>query len=129
METKCMELKPCPDCTRDWGVRDERTNRFEMREAHFCGTCGRPIKGYEPPNEPLTLDELWEMDGEPVWCVDGSGNSCWCLVNYHDGLMHCCDKETGFWDGDFYGMGGDGQHGLHKVGWLAYRHKPEKGTP
>ena len=21
-----------------------------------------------PPNEPLTLDELREMDGEPVWC-------------------------------------------------------------
>ena len=22
-----------------------------------------------PPNEPLTLDELREMDGEPVWCL------------------------------------------------------------
>lgn len=24
---------------------------------------------YEPPNDPLTLDELREMDGEPVWGV------------------------------------------------------------
>lgn len=25
---------------------------------------------YEPPNEPLTLDELLQMDGEPVWVVE-----------------------------------------------------------
>ena len=47
-----MELKSCPDCNREWGVCDEVTNRFEMREARFCGTCGRPINGNEPPNEP-----------------------------------------------------------------------------
>ena len=22
-----------------------------------------------PPNDPLTLDELWEMDGQPVWII------------------------------------------------------------
>lgn len=34
-----------------------------------------------PPNEPLTLEELREMDG-PVWCackpIEG-GNGYWCL--------------------------------------------------
>lgn len=34
----------------------------------------------------LTLEELRGMDGEPVWCVDGHGNACWCLVNCDDGL-------------------------------------------
>ncbi len=33
----------CRDCGREWGVLDDRTNRFEMRERHFCGSCGRPL--------------------------------------------------------------------------------------
>ena len=37
-----------------------------------------------PPNEPLTLDELREMD-EPVWCsckpIEG-GNGYWCLCKH-----------------------------------------------
>lgn len=38
----------------------------------------------DPPNEPLTLDELREMDG-PVWVackpIEG-GNGYWCLCRY-----------------------------------------------
>lgn len=37
-----------------------------------------------PPNEPLTLDDLREMDA-PVWCsckpIEG-GNGYWCLCRY-----------------------------------------------
>lgn len=37
-----------------------------------------------PPNEPLTLEELREMDG-PVWCackpIEG-GNGYWCLCQH-----------------------------------------------
>ena len=35
-----------------------------------------------PPNDPLTLEELREMDGEPVWItkMDGSGG-VWMLVD------------------------------------------------
>ena len=33
-----------------------------------------------PPNEPLTLEELREMDGEPVWWDDGEG-SCWGIIS------------------------------------------------
>ena len=33
-----------------------------------------------PPNEPLTLDELREMDGEPAWWDDGDG-SCWGIIS------------------------------------------------
>ena len=33
-----------------------------------------------PPNEPLTLDELREMDGEPAWWDDGYG-SCWGIIS------------------------------------------------
>lgn len=32
------------------------------------------------PNEPLTLEELREMDGEPAWWDDGDG-SCWGIIS------------------------------------------------
>lgn len=79
-----------------------------------------------PPNDPLTLDELREMDGEPVWCVNGLGTQRWCLVNCDDEILCCYDSETGLWDGCFYEMTGDGEQGLHPMGWLAYRRKPEE---
>ena len=34
-----------------------------------------------PPNEPLTLDELREMDGEPVWVDD---KKTWALLQVWD---------------------------------------------
>ena len=33
-----------------------------------------------PPNEPLTLKQLREMDGEPAWWDDGDG-SCWGIIS------------------------------------------------
>ena len=43
----------------------------------------------EKPTEPLTLDELQEMDGEPVWWDDGYW-SCWGIVTV---------DTDGFWAG------------------------------
>lgn len=39
------------------------------------------------PNEPLTLEELWEMDGQPVWVEDVKH---WALIDIGKG---------GQWDG------------------------------
>lgn len=77
-----------------------------------------------PPNEPLTPDELREMDGEPVWCK-------WLLSE--DRAI-----EQGKW---FIVISGDkegleikrpAEYGCHfcKIDdcgktWLAYRHPPE----
>jgi hypothetical protein len=80
------------------------------------------LRRAQPANEPLTLDELREMDGEPVWCADGEGHSCYCLVNAES--EDCIDNECGAWCFEFYGMTGDGENGLHNMGWLAYAHKP-----
>ena len=67
-------------------------------------------------NEPLTLDELRQMDGEPVWVqspgvpeygrwaiVEGVGENC--LFLHDDFTCHDYGKT-----------------------WLAYRQKPEEGT-
>ena len=70
-----------------------------------------------PPNPPLTLEELREMDGEPVWvefpkCPEASG---WMLVSVnrhcvYDGLLGDCDFEN-----------------CGKA-WLAYRRRLKEGT-
>ena len=74
--------------------------------------------------EPLTLDELREMGGEPVWIVEDPDWGHWELSADADDYV--ADR-----DADFYGMkhnDPDGRYGLHKLGWLAYRQKPEDGT-
>lgn len=77
-------------------------------------------------HEPLTLEELREMNGEPVWCVDGSGNETWGLVDMSYSHIDVIDHDSGSWRGEFYNMRGDGKNGLHRIGWLAYRHKPKE---
>ena len=100
----------------------------------FCPKCGTlvSIAGCEsledaiaawntrtaPANPPLTPDELREMDGEPVWCVDdGRGNlpdlTGWYLVDaVSEGLISVKGICVGF--AKF-----DGRCGI-------YRHKPER---
>lgn len=69
----------------------------------------------EPPNNPLTLEELREMDGEPVWVVIAG-------MGRYAVIQHCGEWSTKFTDGmeppnDRYG-----------TYWLAYRRKLEEGT-
>ena len=73
-------------------------------------------------NEPLTLDELRKMDGEPVWIVEYPDWGHWELSA--DAEDYVTDREL-----SFYGMKHNdpaGRYGLHKLGWLAYRQKPEE---
>ena len=67
-----------------------------------------------PPNEPLTLKELREMDDEPVWCCpkNDSAKGSWMIVGPNG-----CENITSFAIYDDYG-----------TGWLAYRRPPE-GSP
>ena len=73
------------------------------------------------PNEPLTLEQLREMDGEPVWIVEHPDWGHWELSA--DAEDYIADR-----DQDLYGLKHDdpaGQCGLHVLGWLAYRRPPE----
>ena len=74
-----------------------------------------------PPNEPLTLEQLREMSGEPVWIVEHPDWGHWELSA--DAEDYIADR-----DQDLYGLKHDdpaGQCGLHVLGWLAYRRTPE----
>ena len=69
-------------------------------------------------SEPLTLEELREMDGQPVW-VELIGlkrpSACY-LLNLRD--KEAVNKRGGFVSLIYYGDT-----------WLAYRRKPEEGRP
>ena len=73
-----------------------------------------------PPNEPLTLEQLREMDGEPVWIVDvgphkwyGPG---WAIVDRNNCLVRTAKN----WNPVFFERYGER--------WLAYCRPPEGET-
>lgn len=68
--------------------------------------------------EPLTLDELRKMDGEPVYCVEITGREEW-LFRRDGGFA---DMYGEFTSDDF--MSWDNYGKL----WWCYRQKPEEGT-
>lgn len=68
------------------------------------------------PNEPLTLEELREMDGQPVWCQPDEGVGCWVLVTVRASKMVVRDQ---------YGMTGDVEVWM-KRGERYYRRPPKE---
>lgn len=99
---KREELEPCKSCAKAYSDSEGQSlPGYTM--ANFCSHCGRRLDGKwsfydgEPsiggerpitptPNDPLTLEELREMDGEPVWLVftpdaDEESLAMWALVS------------------------------------------------
>lgn len=63
--------------------------------------------------QPLTLDELRRMDGEPVWVEEhGATAGEWCIVN---SAKQCVTEKNGdvYYFFEYEGV------------WIAYRHKQE----
>lgn len=73
-----------------------------------------------PPNDPLTLEQLLEMDGEPVWVVNSPAkrtdgfNDEWAIVSTRRNDAESVGTIYHFENYEDY--------------WLAYRRKPEEGT-
>ena len=91
-------------------------NYKPFREAAELAIAALRTQADTPPNDPLTPEEMREMDGEPV-CITpaGGGKYVWVLV---DEKYEVCRDAYGclivFED-------------LCKT-WLAYRRRPEEGT-
>lgn len=68
----------CPLCT---------DGAYSTMGGMLFDTAEDAISALSPPNESLTLDELREMDGEPVWVEDVKH---WALIDIEKG---------GKWDG------------------------------
>lgn len=143
------ELKPCPICEGRFQPFVDNYGKY----AAYCTECGmyfgvalecgvelhdgwkaqfknekaltdalnRRAQPAQPANKPLTLEELRGMDGEPVWIVAHPDWGHWEMSE--DAADYFEDR-----DEDFYGMTYNdpaGRYGLHALGWLAYRRKPE----
>ena len=83
----------------------------ERFEVVFDDNCAQPA------NEPLTLEQLREMHGKPVWVVPAKGVAKWYLVDVANDCCSTCDMDVV--DFELYGSQDT------SYGWLAYRRKPE----
>ena len=90
-------------------------------DAFYCSKCGgffkqATVMECNDLNDPLTLDELRQMDGEPVYCVEITGREEW-LFRRDGGFA---DMYGEFTSDDF--MVWDNYGKL----WWCYRQKPEE---
>ena len=80
----------------DWAAKD-RVDSSSLRASQhgrYADALDMAISALSPPNEPLTLEELREMDGEPVWVTP---TGFWALVISKRGQrvqLMCSDGET-----------------------------------
>ena len=82
------------------------------------GPCDHRQEPVANRNEPLTLDELRRMEGQPVYIVENT--EYWAIVNSFD--------QAGVYLLSYGNPDDYGYFGLYGKTWLAYRHKPEEGT-
>ena len=99
-----------PDWIEEFGTRPRKVGASEYWD-------DKAVQMPLLPNAPLTLEELREMDGEPVYMVDLTGRTLW-------NQWIIFENST---DDGFIPMGG-GWFGAENYGktWLTYRRKPEE---
>ena len=123
------------DCQQEaiaaWNRRaDARQLALKTGVCPMCEDCpdGCPVETpndsrNKPENEPLTQDELKQMEGEPVWIVtlDGTDEPRWEIVVSAGkcGVDLICVL-NGFETRDY------ADFDLYNDTWLAYRNKPVK---
>ena len=106
------------------GFEGESAWQDAVNEACRMGAAALRELDAKENQKPLTLEELRQMNGEPVWIVEDPDWGHWELAE--DAEDYLMDR-----DEDFYGMKHNdslGRFGLHVLGWLAYRHKPKEET-
>ena len=97
---------------------EENCENQYTRMAVFGIMQSMPTVDYQKtPNEPLTLEQLREMDGEPVWVVPRGTHEkdepMWCVLESPMALIPGVD----YWSWDFDG---------YAETWIAYR-RPLEG--
>ena len=95
-------------------------------DVFYCSKCGgffkqATVMECNDLNEPLTLDELRKMDGEPVWVVYGEDEGMWALVEVCEESIFLTNN-----------LGGRTEYAddaeLEDDDLTVYRQKPEEGT-
>ena len=95
-------------------------------DVFYCSKCGgffkqATVMKYNDLNEPLTLDKMRQMDGEPVWVVYGEDEGMWALVEVCEESIFLTNN-----------LGGRTEYAadveLEDDGITVYRQKPEEET-
>ena len=98
------------------GTRESNIQAL-FRLANFFGVSIDDLLGRCAPNEPLTLDELRKMDGQPVWVEDVEH---WALIDIEKG---------GQWDGVPFAIWAENgmkfTYNIKNRGLHCYRRPPE----
>lgn len=104
---KC--LKSMQQWIPDWDDREDGLPYWDAIDM--------AIAALSPPNEPLTLEQLREMDGEPVWVEDAKH---WALIDIEKG---------GQWDGVPFAIWAENgtkfTYNVESRGLHCYRRLPE----
>lgn len=118
-EPKMPELKKCPFCggearfSDEPGIRMVRCKRCEAKTGRyrsFDAAAEAWNRRAQPENNLLTLEELREMNGEPVY------------------ILNPCDPRQGFWEISVDAADYIEGRNIDSYGktWIAYRHRPEE---
>lgn len=122
-----MEVRPIDgNILRKWceKIIDQACHPATVQIGEVFLAKVRSMPTLTPPNEPLTLDELREMDGEPVWVV--CNNEFEPLVFW--ALVEVCEESIFLTNN----LGGRTEYAtdveFEDDGVIVYRHKPEEGA-
>ena len=95
-------------------------------DVFYCSKCGgffkqATVMECNDLNEPLTLDKMRQMNGEPVWVVYGEDEGVWALVEVCEESIFLTNN-----------LGGRTEYAddveLEDDGITVYRQKPEEET-
>lgn len=107
---------PVKKWSMEWDEREDGLSYYEALDMAISAL--RQQERFGDVNKALTLDELRQMDGEPVYSVEITGREEW-LFRRDGGFA---DMYGEFTSDDF--MSWDNYGKL----WWCYRQKPEEGT-
>lgn len=106
-----------------------RSTSDEMREAVSAGIAALLEKAEREDPKPLTIDELGQMNGEPVWTVGVSSNggtwAGWDIIESVDDdgcFFGYSTEKKEWWAYNLRDLSGS----ICGCAWVAYRHKPKE---
>ena len=107
----------------DTGLEPDEIKAMHDRDNRLKSDAVKPVEIEGVKNEPLTIDELRKMDGEPIWVVPLCNDSGWAsqwIIHKSVGLATVRAKKDKLGLYDLYLKD-------YGKGWIAYRNKPEEG--
>ena len=113
---------PVKKWSMEWDEREDGLSYYEALDMAISALRQQDVADKDVgKNEPLTLDELRKMDGEPVWVVYDKDAGMWALVEVCEESIFLTNN-----------LGGRTEYAadveLEDDGITVYRQKPEEGT-